>query len=105
MLVVPFPFTDSAAVKRRPALVLSTEAFNDRAGHIVLAMITSLENRGWPLDVEIHDLRSAGLSHPSVVRMKLFSLDERFVLRKAGKLAAADIATVQKSLGMLFPTA
>jgi len=36
VLVVPFPFTDSATVKRRPALVLSVEAFNDRAGHLVL---------------------------------------------------------------------
>jgi mRNA interferase MazF len=102
VLVVPFPFTDSAAVKRRPALVLSAEPFNDRAGHLVLAMITSRENRGWPLDVEIRELRAAGLSHPSVVRMKLFTLDERFVLRKAGKLATADVAAVQKSLGLLL---
>ncbi len=105
VLVVPFPFTDSAAVKRRPALVLSAEAFNDRAGHVVLAMITSRENRGWPLDVEIRDLASAGLAHPSVVRMKLFTLDERFVLRRAGKLAAADIVAVRKALGLLFPPA
>ena len=60
VLVVPFPFTDSTAVKRRPALVLSAEQFQDRAGHLVLAMITSRENRGWPLDVEIADLKPAG---------------------------------------------
>ena len=47
VLVVPFPFTDSAAVKRRPALVLSAEQFQDRSGHLVCAMITSRENRGW----------------------------------------------------------
>ncbi len=103
MVVVPFPFTDSAAVKRRPALVLSAEAFNDRAGHLVLAMITSRENRGWPLDVEIRDLRTAGLTHPSVVRMKLFTLDERLIMRKVGKLTTADSTAVQKSLGLLLP--
>ncbi|MBL9189590.1 MAG: type II toxin-antitoxin system PemK/MazF family toxin [Opitutaceae bacterium] len=103
VLVVPFPFTDSTTVKRRPALVLSAEGFNDRAGHLVLAMITSRENRGWPLDVEIRDLSSAGLTHPSVVRMKLFTLDERLVLRRAGKLAVADVAAVRKALGMLIP--
>ena len=103
VLVVPFPFTDSAAVKRRPALVLSAETFNDRAGHLVLAMITSRENRGWPLDVELADLKSAGLSHASVVRMKLFTLDERFVLRRAGQLSAADRAAVQRSLKLLLP--
>jgi mRNA interferase MazF len=103
VLVVPCPFTDSAAVKRRPALVLSAEPFQDHVGHLVLAMITSRENRGWPLDVEITDLKTAGLPHPSVVRMKLFTLDERFVLRKAGKLSSADRLAVQRSLQRLLP--
>ena len=105
VLVVPFPFTDSTAVKRRPALVLSAEQFQDRAGHLVLAMITSRENRGWPLDVEIADLKPAGLPHASVVRMKLFTLDERFVLRKAGRLTEADRRAVQRSLRLLLPLA
>ena len=103
VVVVPFPFTDSAATKRRPALVLSSEGFNSRAAHVVLTMITSRENRGWPLDTEIRDLSAAGLKHPSVVRMKLFTLDERFVLRKAGTLAEADRAVVRRALGMLLP--
>jgi mRNA interferase MazF len=103
IIVVPFPFTDSAAVKRRPALVLSTQAFNDRAAHLVLAMITSRENRGWPLDVEIRDLSAAGLSHASIVRMKLFTLDERFTLRKAGALAEPDRAEIQRALRLLLP--
>jgi mRNA interferase MazF len=102
VLVVPFPFTDSSAEKRRPALVLSAEAFQDRIGHIVLAMITSRENRGWPLDAEITDLKLAGLPHPSVVRMKIFTLDERFVVRKAGRLCPADCAAVQRNLTLLL---
>ena len=102
VLVVPFPFTDSAAVKRRPALVLSAEPFQDRIGHLVLAMITSRENRGWPLDVEITDLEAAGLPHPSVVRMKLFTLDERFVVRKAGRLTEMDRTTVRNNLKLLL---
>jgi mRNA interferase MazF len=83
--------------------VLSAQGFNDRAAHLALAMITSHENRGWPLDVKLLDLKAAGLSHPSVVRMKIFTLDERFVLRKAGALAAPDRAAVRRALGMLLP--
>lgn len=105
VLVVPFPFTDSAAVKRRPALVLSAEPFQDRSGHLVLAMITSQENRGWPLDLVITDLKAAGLPHPSVVRMKLFTLDERFVVRKAGRLGETDRATVSNNLKLLLSLA
>lgn len=73
VVVVPFPFTDRLATKKRPALVLSNaENFGDRIGHSVLAMITSAKNPPWPLDVEISDLKAAGLPAPSKVRMKLF---------------------------------
>ena len=83
--------------------MLSTHGFNDRAAHLVLAMITSRENRGWPLDTEIKDLAAAGLSHPSVVRMKLFTLDERFVLRKSGALTVKEGASIQNALRLLLP--
>jgi hypothetical protein len=39
-----------------------------------MAMITSASHAPWPLDVAIADLKSAGLSVPSIVRLKLFAL-------------------------------
>lgn len=103
VVVVPFPFTDRAASKRRPALVLSRAAsFGAKAGHSVLAMITSATNPPWPLDAAIADLKTAGLPVPSLVRMKLFTLDHRLILRKAGALAEADRAEVKRSLSELL---
>ena len=103
VVVVPFPFTDSATAKRRPALVLSDEAaFNTPAGHSVMAMVTSAGNAPWPLDVTIADLPAAGLPAPSVVRMKLFTLDHRFVVRRAGRLFAKDRKAVVEALGKLL---
>lgn len=103
VLVVPFPFTDSTAAKRRPALVLSDKkTFNAPAGHSVMAMITTAKNSAWPLDVAIGDIDSAGLPAPSIVRMKLFTLDHRFVLRRAGKLSAADARAVAAALKKLW---
>lgn len=99
VVVVPFPFTDSATTKRRPALVLSdAKTFNNRVGQSVLAMITTAKNSDWPLDVEITDLDSAGLPSPSVVRMKLFTLDHQFIVRKAGKLEKNDQIAVGKAV-------
>jgi hypothetical protein len=47
---VPFPFTDRAARKIRPAVVLSDSiAFNTRAGHSVCAVITSAQRSAWPI--------------------------------------------------------
>ena len=103
VVVVPFPFTDSANQKRRPALVLSNwDSFGARIGHSVMAMITSAENASWPLDVPIDELAHAGLPAPSVVRMKLFTLDQRFIIQRCGALSPNDKAAVQSALQRLF---
>ncbi|MDP2878383.1 MAG: type II toxin-antitoxin system PemK/MazF family toxin [Sulfuricella sp.] len=102
VVAVPFPFTDSSMQKRRPALVLSDHAnFNAKIGHSVMAMITSEKNAPWPLDVRIVDLSQAGLPAPSVVRMKLFTLDHRFVVAKVGALSNADRLLVNDALDKL----
>ncbi len=104
VVVVPFPFTDKATTKRRPALILSDAlAFNQQVGQAVMAMITSAKNSDWPLDIEILDLDSAGLPSPSIIRMKLFTLDEKLIIRKAGKLASSDQTKTIAALRKLLP--
>ena len=106
VVVVPSPFTDRASTKRRPALVISdAKVFNKPCGHLVLAMITSAKNSGWPLDVEIMDPDTAGLTAASVVRMKLFTLDEQLIIRRVGSLADADQLAVQHALIRLLGNA
>lgn len=90
VVVVPFPFTDRQASKRRPALVVSSRKFNGKTRHGVLAMITSAEQSSWPGDVPISDLDSAGLPSECLVRLKLFTLDQRLIIKRAGALSAAD---------------
>jgi mRNA interferase MazF len=104
VVVVPFPFTDQNSEKRRPALVLSDQNnFNDLTQTCVLAMITSAKNPDWPLDVRIGNLKKAGLPAPSKVRMKLFTLDSRLIIKKTGCLAAKDQKAVKMSLQKLMP--
>lgn len=93
VVVVPFPFTDRRATKRRPALVVSSRAFNRESRHVVLAMITTAAHSPWPGDVPIGDREASGLPAPSVVRWKLFTLDASLVLRRTGALSADDRAT------------
>ena len=103
VVVVPFPFTDSAQTKRRPALVLSQHTnFRNEIDYSVLAMITSKKNAPWPLDCEIKIKKQSGLTAPSVVRMKLFTLDNRFIIRKIGHLSDSDQKKVKQSLSQLF---
>jgi mRNA interferase MazF len=90
VVVVPFPFVDLVAEKRRPSLILSHETFNRSHHHSVCAMITTAARTKWPSDVAIADLRAAGLDHPCVVRWKLFTLPNDIIVRRAGKLSVGD---------------
>jgi mRNA interferase MazF len=66
------------------AVVVLSDAgnYNKQVEQSVLAMITSAKNSSWPLDVEVENLDSAGLPSASVVRMKLFTLDDRLLTRQ-----------------------
>ncbi len=102
VIIVPFPFTDRATTKRRPALVLSNAAFNTATGHVIAAMITSAKQSAWASDVPITDLAAAGLGVPCVVRMKLFTLEAGLVVRKAGQLAPGDAQAVGAATGAII---
>lgn len=96
--VVLFPFIDRARAKPRPALVLSGRAFNNAQGATVMAMITTAVFTRWPSDVTISDITRAGLSAPSVVRFKLFTLENGIIARRIGRLSRADAAKVKAGL-------
>ena len=95
--IVPFPFAERSDTKRRPALVLSARLFN-QAGHSVLCMVTSASHTPWPGDTRLIDLSSAGLNAPCIVRLKLFTLDNRLLIRKTGTLAEADRQAFSENL-------
>ena len=64
----------------------------------MLAMITTRAHRAWPGDSEIQNLESAGLPLPCIVRLKIFTLDNRLLMRKIGVLAPADQRCVSGAL-------
>ena len=97
VVVVPFPFADRLSSKRRPALVVSSGEFNGFHEQTILAMITSAHT-DWRSDVAIRRWREAGLNVPCKVRLKLFTLDNTLILRKAGRLANRDGEAVGKAL-------
>jgi mRNA-degrading endonuclease toxin of MazEF toxin-antitoxin module len=102
VVVVPFPFVDAARTKPRPALVLSSGAFNRANRHTVLAMITRATHTQWPSDRAIASLPPTGLRDPSVVRFKVFSLDNRILQRRIGQLADDDARACATALKTVF---
>ena len=102
VVVVPFPFTDKAKQKPRPALVVSSRAFNAAHGHVILLMITTASATQWESDIPISGLDEAGVLTASVVRLKCFTLEESMVGRKIGALSKPDQVAVLTTLQHAF---
>lgn len=99
VVVVPFPYSDALAEKRRPAIVVSNPALEAERGLVWLAMVTSTSGALIRGDALIEDLNAAGLTTPCRVRAaKLATLDTERVLRRVGALAADDVSGVQAAL-------
>lgn len=96
VVLIPFPFSDSAQAKMRPAIVISRSAFN-QFGITTTAMVTSAVHTPWPGDVRL-DHRGAGLPKPSIARLKLFTIDNRFIRIKLGRLTSEDQRSVTSEL-------
>lgn len=105
IVVVPFPYADRLAEKRRPALVISNRKLTP-FGLIWVAMITSAENASWSCDVAIDDLARAGLPAPSVVRTaKIACIEPARIERRTGRLdKTAAKAVAQRLNGFLGGT-
>lgn len=102
VIVVPFPFTDKKVVKRRPVVVLSNGEFHYSAGHVIVAMITSAKNSSWLSDLAISNIKTAGLTVPCVIRMKLFTLPRDVIVKKIGKLTPADAKRLKENIQIVM---
>lgn len=91
---VPFPYTDRSTRQSRPALVVSAGGIESAHGLLWVLMITSAENRGWPGDVSINNLATAGLPAPSVIRTAKIATIEAADATKLGKISPAQIRQV-----------
>lgn len=98
VVILPFPYADHLAEKRRPALIISNAKLAT-FGVVWVAMITSSENARWSCDVDIVDLERAGLPAPSVVRTaKIACIDPVRIERRAGRLDKITAKSVMQKL-------
>ena len=95
---VPFAYTDRPVRQRRPALVIAAGELETAHGLLWLAMITSAANRGWPGDVAVSDIATAGLPIPSIVRPAKIATIEAGDAERLGTLLDADRRAIQSYL-------
>lgn len=99
VILVPFPFSDQSGTKQRPAVVISSDAYNARRRDLVIMAITS-QLRSTPAFAEalVADWRAAGLLKPSVFKPVVTTIEQSLAIRSLGKLAIVDIASLRSCL-------
>jgi mRNA interferase MazF len=99
VVLVPFPFTNQTQAKQRPAVIVSSSAYNARRLDIVLMAITGQVHT--PLEfgeTQIAAWQQAGLLKLSVVKPLVFTLEKPLVIKSIGRLEPADRATLETTL-------
>ena len=99
VIKVPFPYTDRATRQSRPALVVSSGGIEDAHGLLWVVMITSAQNRSWAGDVEVHNLVTAGLPAPSMIRTAKIATIEAADATRLGKVSATLLRQVMIRIG------
>ena len=106
VVLVPFPFTDLATIKQRPALVISSSAFNRRRRDVILMAITSHlvdGNKGSDYQLTESEQKAAGLPKPSLAKLgKVVSIDQRLIRKTLGRLAPKSIQDILKKFSALL---
>lgn len=103
LVLVPFPFTDQSAVKRRPAVVISSPAYHQARPDLLIMAVTSQQPSTLSVgEVQVQDWQGAGLLKPSVLKPVLTTIDPALVLKKLGRLTPADQAALRQALSAIL---
>ena len=98
VVLVGFVFADESGRKLRPAVVISSAAYQRARQEVVVAAITSNVRRRLFGDHLIGDWQGAGLLFPSVVAGIIRTIKRTMIARKLGSLAKPDLEAVQQEL-------
>jgi mRNA interferase MazF len=99
IVLVPFPFTDQSASKRRPAVVVSNRAYNGAKPDVIVMAVTSQFHPVPGLaEVWLAEWRSAGLLKPSAVKPVFATIEQRLIIRQLGVLQPADLAALKTAI-------
>jgi mRNA interferase MazF len=88
IVLIPVPFTDLSAQKRRPVIVISNDAYNQHAPDMVVVAMTSNPTLGpYSLTITTADLVRGTLNRPGTVRVdKIYTLQQTLIVKTLAKL-------------------
>jgi len=103
VLLVPFPFSNQTADKQRPAVVVSSTAYNrERLDLVILAITSQIRPTLGFGEAFVAQWKQAGLIKASVFKPVLATIERGLVIKKLGRLATADREKLRKVLDTIL---
>ena len=102
IILIPFPFTDFSTLKQRPAVIISSNAFNNTHNDVIVMAMTSripdtISNEEYLL--EGADIEMSRLPKPSVIKTgKIVTINKMLIRKKLGGLPAATVEKIKAKL-------
>ena len=91
IVLVRFPFTDQHGAKQRPAVVISSDAYNRARPDVILMAVTSrMRTKPSFGDAVIADWQAAGLLKPSAIKPIVVTAEKTIVSKTLGRLGDED---------------
>ena len=99
IILIPFPFTDQSTAKKRPAVVISNQAYHqNRPDLIVMAVTSQVKSAQTTGEVTVQDWQGAGLLKPSMIKPVITTIEPSLILKKLGQLKTRDQEALKKAI-------
>ncbi len=100
IVLIPIPFTDLASQKKRPAIIISSDSYNETNEDIVVVALTSkIEPRDFTVTLTSNDLENGILKVTSMIRVdKIYTLNKSIVIKTFGRVKAEILTKIKDSI-------
>lgn len=104
IVLIPVPFTDLSSRKRRPVVVVASDAYNDASLDIVVVALTSNPKQTpWSLPITVIDLRTGRLNRPGTIRAdKIYTLAQSLVVNRFGAVTGGMLGRILQTLARVM---
>ncbi len=102
VVLVQFPFTDQAGTKKRPAVIISSAAYNTSKRDVVIMAVTSqLRPSGALGETLVAGWQAAGLIKPSAIKPVIATIEQALVIRRLGQLTTEDQQALRNAIAKI----
>lgn len=104
IVLIPIPFTDLSSQKRRPVIVISSDAYNQYAPDVIVVAMTSNPSlNAYSFIITSADLEQGSLNRPGTVRVdKMYTLHQSLVVKRFGRVTPEILDRIRAMVNMLL---